>query len=76
MVEKSVFLTKFDEPADVQSIEQSLSKFGQLNRIILDQQNRSYAIVEFKEAEAAQNLLRNFSKLQIGAVIFIDTKKC
>jgi hypothetical protein len=43
-------------------------RFGELDRIILEKQDHSFAIVEFKQPEVAQALIRQLKSLEIGNV--------
>lgn len=71
---RSIFLSNFHNTINVSTIENSLNLYGEIVRIITDKQNSLYAIVEFKNADVAQNLLRSFKKIQIGEVVFLELK--
>ncbi|KAI1730603.1 zinc-finger of c2H2 type domain-containing protein [Ditylenchus destructor] len=66
IADRSVFLSKFHHNADVSAIEETLKKYGEVDRVIIDKQNTSYAIVEFKDADVAKSLIEYQKKLQVG----------
>ncbi|KAI1706368.1 speckle targeted PIP5K1A-regulated poly(A) polymerase [Ditylenchus destructor] len=66
IADRSVFLSKFHHNADVSAIEETLRKFGEVDRVIVDKQNTSHAIVEFKDADVAKSLIESQKKLQVG----------
>jgi len=65
LVLKSVFLTSFKHSPSEEIILETLSEFGQVDRIILDKKAGKFAIVEFSTAEPVQTLLQKKS-IQVG----------
>lgn len=69
---RSVFLANFRERADENAIRSALVKHGLVDRVVIDKNSGSYAIVEFCDETDAQRLLRSTKRLDIGNVFFSD----
>lgn len=56
----------------MEDVLKALQDFGELERVLLDKNNFTYAIVEFRKTDEAQRLLQSIKKLKIGDVSFIS----
>ncbi|KAI3415728.1 Speckle targeted PIP5K1A-regulated poly(A) polymerase [Globodera pallida] len=67
LMNRSVYLNNFARPIESSELAGAMDQFGEVDRVILDRSgNGAFAIVEFKEEDAAQNLLSSFERLRIG----------
>jgi RNA recognition motif-containing protein len=69
---RSIYLNNFKHSIDKEEITQIFEQFGEVERIIIDKSGKNgFAIIEFKEEDAAQNILQSIQRLKIGKVFFI-----
>ncbi|KAL3124692.1 hypothetical protein niasHT_001529 [Heterodera trifolii] len=67
LMNRSVYLNNFTKPIDDSELTRTMGQFGEVDRVIMDKSGSgAFAIVEFKEEDAAQNLLNSFERLRIG----------
>uniref|UniRef100_A0A1I8BF15 RRM domain-containing protein n=1 Tax=Meloidogyne hapla TaxID=6305 RepID=A0A1I8BF15_MELHA len=71
LARRSVHLNNFKEEIKEEQLLQIFDQFGEVDRVLIDKSGKNaYAIVEFKEEEAARNLLGAMQRIKIGKVIF------
>lgn len=58
----------------MEDVFKALQGYGELERVLLDKNNFTYAIVEFRKSDEAQHFLQSIKQLQIGDVIFFLKK--
>ena len=70
MARRSIYLNNFKHPINADELTREMSQFGEVERILTDKSEKNgFAIVEFKEEDAAQNLLHSIHRLKIGKVL-------
>lgn len=64
---RSIYINNFTHPINSEELATELGQFGEVGRVVLDKSGKNaFAIVEFKEADAAQNLLHSIQRMKIG----------
>lgn len=71
LARRSVFLSKFIHPVSEEQVEEALTEYGQIERVILDKHQSSFAIVEFSNEEIASWLVNDVKSIRIGQVLLI-----
>ncbi|KAL7074539.1 hypothetical protein ACQ4LE_006349 [Meloidogyne hapla] len=67
LARRSVHLNNFKEEIKEEQLLQIFDQFGEVDRVLIDKSGKNaYAIVEFKEEEAARNLLGAMQRIKIG----------
>ncbi|CAK5059306.1 unnamed protein product [Meloidogyne enterolobii] len=64
---RSVHLNNFKEEIREELLLQIFDQFGEVDRVLIDKSGKNaYSIIEFKEEEAAKNLLGAMQRIKIG----------
>ena len=71
LARRSVFLSKFIHPVSEEQVEESLREYGKVERVILDRNLSSFAIVEFSDEKIASWLVNDVKSIRIGQVALI-----
>nr|CAD2168980.1 unnamed protein product [Meloidogyne enterolobii] len=67
LANRSVHLNNFKEEIKEELLLQIFDQFGEVDRVLIDKSGKNaYAIIEFKEEEAAKNLLGAMQRIKIG----------
>ncbi|CAK5076465.1 unnamed protein product [Meloidogyne enterolobii] len=67
LANRSVHLNNFKEEIKEELLLQIFDQFGEVDRVLIDKSGKNaYAIIEFKEEEAAKNLLGAIQRIKIG----------
>lgn len=71
LARRSIYLNNLKENMDPEGLKREMGQYGEIDRILPDKSGKNrFIVVEFKEEDAAQNLLHSIQRLKIGKVYF------